>query len=86
MVAIWNGRVAGAMKANPDIGYIASLDEVVVALFIARGNVTTLTREMFLSIREQIEPTIAAISSVLISTTVLLAAIAYVMQSRREPA
>ncbi len=66
--------------------FLASLDEVVVALFIARGNVTTLTREMFLSIREQIEPTIAAISSLLISTTVLLAALAYAMQSRRETA
>jgi len=65
--------------------FLASLDEVVIALFVARGTVTTLTREMFLSIREQIEPTIAAISSLLISITVLLAALAYAMQARRDP-
>ncbi len=66
--------------------FLASLDEVVVALFVARGETTTLTREMFLSIREQIEPTIAAISSVLIATTVLLAAIAYAIQAAKKDA
>ena len=64
--------------------FLASLDEVVVALFVARGSLTTLPREMFLSIREQIEPTIAAISSVLVSITVLLAAIAYAVQATRR--
>jgi putative spermidine/putrescine transport system permease protein len=62
--------------------FLSSLDEVVVALFIARGETTTLTREMFLSIREQIEPTIAAVSSLLVSATVLLAAVAYAVQKR----
>jgi putative spermidine/putrescine transport system permease protein len=62
--------------------FLSSLDEVVVALFIARGETTTLTREMFLSIREQVDPTIAAVSSILVSMTVLLAALAYASQQR----
>ena len=63
---------------------VVEIRHKAAAFFVARGNISTLTREMFLSIREQIEPTIAAISSVLISTTVLLAAIAYSIQSRQE--
>jgi putative spermidine/putrescine transport system permease protein len=62
--------------------FLSSLDEVVVALFIARGETTTLTREMFMSIREQVDPTIAAVSSILVSMTVLLAALAYASQQR----
>jgi putative spermidine/putrescine transport system permease protein len=64
--------------------FLASLDEVIVAMFVARGPLTTLTREMYLSIREQIEPTIAAISSLLISITLLLGAVAYAAQTAKK--
>lgn len=52
--------------------FITSLDEVVVGLFIAGGENTVLTRKMFLALRDQIDPTIAAISSLLILISIVL--------------
>lgn len=50
--------------------FITSLDEVVVALFISGGENATLTRRMFSALRDQIDPTIAAISTLLIVISV----------------
>lgn len=63
--------VAGALFA-----FITSLDEVIVALFISGGENATLTRRMFNALRDQIDPTIAAISTclILVSVTLLLLA------------
>jgi putative spermidine/putrescine transport system permease protein len=55
--------------------FITSFDEVVVALFVSRGPSSTLTRKMFTSLRDQVSPTIAAISTLLIAVTVILAAL-----------
>jgi len=52
--------------------FITSLDEVVIALFISNGENSTLTRRMFASLRDQIDPTIAAISTLLVLVSVLL--------------
>ncbi|MCC7275683.1 MAG: ABC transporter permease [Alphaproteobacteria bacterium] len=59
--------VTGALFA-----FIASLDETVVALFISGGDNQTLTKRMFTALRDEIDPTIAAISSLLIATSFLL--------------
>ncbi|GGE87840.1 ABC transporter permease [Stappia taiwanensis] len=69
--------VSGAFFA-----FITSLDEVVIGLFVAGGDNTVLTRRMFLSLRDQIEPTIAAISSLLIVIT-LAALIAVALFARK---
>lgn len=53
--------------------FITSFDEVVVALFVSRGPSSTLTRKMFTSLRDQVSPAIAAISTILILITFLLA-------------
>jgi putative spermidine/putrescine transport system permease protein len=58
--------LAGAL-----FSFITSLDEVVISLFIAGGDNTLLTRKMFLSLRDQLDPTIAAISSILIVLSVI---------------
>lgn len=57
------------------LSFITSFDEVVVAIFVSSGENTTLTRRMFANIRDQLDPTVAAISSLLIclSVVVLLA-------------
>jgi putative spermidine/putrescine transport system permease protein len=59
--------LAGALFA-----FITSLDEVVIALFISSGPESTLTRRMFTGLRDQVDPTIAAISSMLIVLSILL--------------
>ena len=59
--------VSGAL-----LSFIASFDEVIVAFFVATGQVSTLTRRMFLALRDAIDPTIAAISTVLVVLSVVL--------------
>jgi putative spermidine/putrescine transport system permease protein len=56
--------------------FITSLDETVVALFISGGDNQTLTKRMFTALRDEIDPTIAAISSLLIFASLLLVVIA----------
>lgn len=56
------------------LAFLASFDEVIIAMFISGGQNPTLTRNMFLALRDQIDPTIAAISTlVVVLTTILLA-------------
>ena len=59
--------VTGALLA-----FLTSFDEVIVALFVSGGQNSTLTRNMFLALRDQIDPTIAAISTVMIVVTSML--------------
>ncbi|WP_199540699.1 ABC transporter permease [Paraburkholderia kururiensis] len=64
------GVISGALFA-----FATSFDEVVVTLFLAGADQTTLPRQMFTGIRENITPTIAALATILIlfSTSLLLA-------------
>src|SRR5699024_1278372 len=63
------GMLAGALFA-----FITSWDEVVVAIFLAGPEITTLPVKMWAGIRVQIDPTIAAVSTV--SLLIILAAFA----------
>lgn len=64
------GLISGALFA-----FATSFDEVVITLFLAGPNQSTLPRQMFSGIRENISPTIAALATILIvfSTGLLLA-------------
>ncbi|MCJ7997130.1 ABC transporter permease [Rhizobium cremeum] len=56
------------------MAFLTSLDEAVISIFVANGPSSTLPKLMFISLRDQIDPTIAAISTlwtVLISGVVL---------------
>lgn len=52
--------------------FFTSFDEVVVAMFISSGPAATLNRRMFNALRDEVDPTIAAISSCLIGVTIML--------------
>lgn len=56
------------------LSFLTSFDEVIVAIFVSGGSTATLTKHMFSALRDYIDPTIAAISTimVLISTVLLL--------------
>ena len=58
------------------LSFLTSFDEVIVALFVSGGDNATLTRSMFITLRDQIDPTIASIPTimVLISTSLLVMA------------
>ena len=64
------GVISGALFA-----FATSFDEVVVTLFLAGADQSTLPRQMFNGIRENISPTIAAVATLLIlfTTSLLLA-------------
>lgn len=64
------GLVSGALFA-----FATSFDEVVITLFVAGPGQSTIPRQMFSGIRENISPTIAALATILIvfSTCLLLA-------------
>ena len=67
------------------LAFLTSLDEVVVALFIADRDAATVTRRMFLGLRDQIEPVIAVISTVFIVISVVLIVGLQLVQNRRRP-
>ena len=64
------------------LAFITSLDEVVVAKFISGGENATITRRMFNALRDQIDPTIAAISTCLIVVSVLALAAVQILGAR----
>ncbi|SDX04556.1 putative spermidine/putrescine transport system permease protein [Ruegeria halocynthiae] len=64
--------------------FITSLDEVVVAIFIARGDSSTLPRRMFSFLRDQVDPTSAAISTLLIVISIILLIVNLTLQSSEK--
>ncbi len=61
------GIVSGALFA-----FVASWDDVVIALFISGTRSATLPKQMWEGLRSEINPTIAAVSSLLIVLSVVL--------------
>jgi len=73
------GVISGALFA-----FATSFDEVVVTLFIAGPGQVTLPRQMFTGIRENINPTIAAVATLLIIfTTTLMLGLEWLRGKRR---
>lgn len=73
------GVISGALFA-----FATSFDEVIVTLFIAGPTQVTLPRQMFTGIRENINPTIAAVATLLIIfTTTLMLALEWLRGRRR---
>ncbi|MPR09567.1 ABC transporter permease [Microvirga tunisiensis] len=58
------------------IAFLTSFDEVVVSIFISSGERATLTKKMFSSLRDETDPVIAAIASLLILLSIVVMAAA----------
>jgi putative spermidine/putrescine transport system permease protein len=78
-------QVRFAVVTSAVLSFLTSFDEVVVALFISGGDNSTLTRNMFNALRDQIDPTIAAISTVMIVISSLLIAVAQLFGKAKRP-
>lgn len=52
--------------------FITSFDEVIVSMFVSSGENSTLTKRMFANIRDQVDPTVAAISSMLVVASIVI--------------
>ena len=66
------------------ISFLTSFDEVIISLFVAGGDNSTITRAMFLALRDQIDPTIAAISTILIIISSGLLLLVQLFGSKKE--
>ncbi|MDJ0611369.1 MAG: ABC transporter permease [Kiloniellales bacterium] len=66
------------------LSFLTSFDEVIIALFVSGGPNATITRDMFTSLRDQIDPTIASISTIMIIFSTFLLVIAQVFGQSKE--
>jgi putative spermidine/putrescine transport system permease protein len=71
-------QIKFAILTSAVLSFLTSFDEVVVSIFVSGGSNSTLTRNMFAALRDQIDPTIAAISTIMIVITSLLLALAQI--------
>ncbi len=69
-------QIRFAVVTSALLSFLTSFDEVVVAMFISGGDNATLTRNMFNALRDQIDPTIASISTIMIVVTSALMTVA----------
>ena len=72
------GIVAGALFA-----FVTSWDEVVIAIFLTSPLFRTLPVVMWGQVRTQIDPTIAAVATLLMVVTTLIVVLALFIQQRR---
>ncbi len=77
-------QIRFAVITSALLSFLTSFDEVVVAMFISGGDNATLTRNMFNALRDQIDPTIASISTIMIVITSLLMALAQLFGRSRS--
>ncbi len=63
-------QIRFAVISSALLAFITSFDEVIVAMFVSGGDNSTLTRSMFNALRDQIDPTIASISTIMLIISV----------------
>ncbi|WP_026971352.1 ABC transporter permease [Aliagarivorans marinus] len=79
MPLIRPGVISGALFA-----FVTSFDEVVVVLFLAGPEQRTIPRQMFSGLREQINPTILAVATLLVIVSALLLLTLEYLRARSE--
>ena len=63
--------------------FIVSWDEIVVTMFVSSRAVYTLPRRIWDGIRDNVDPTVAAVATVLILATLLIVSGAMIVQAQR---
>jgi putative spermidine/putrescine transport system permease protein len=76
-------QIMGSVLSGVLFAFVASLDEVVIALFVATGDNETVTKVMFASLSDEIDPTITAVSTMLIFASLTLAGLVALSQRVR---
>jgi putative spermidine/putrescine transport system permease protein len=66
------------------LAFLRSFDELIMAMFIASYGATTLPKKMWEGLREEINPTIASVSTLLIVFSVLAMLALQILQRRRR--
>ena len=65
-------QILPAIVASSFFAFLISFDELIIALFLSTGTVVTLPKKMWDGIRFEIDPTITAISTILVFFTILV--------------
>jgi putative spermidine/putrescine transport system permease protein len=65
-------QIRFSMLSGALFAFATAFDEVVVALFVSGGRSSTLTKRIFNSIRDEIDPRVAAIASIVVAASILL--------------
>lgn len=73
----------GSVIAAALFAFLTSFDEISIAFFISSGDASTLPRRMFGGLRDSFDPTIAAISTLLVVLTTAIVAIAMTLNAKR---
>ena len=69
-------QIKASVIAGAIFAFISAMDETIVALFISGGQYQPLTKRMFTALRDEIDPTIAAISTLMTAISFMLVLIA----------
>ena len=69
-------QIKASVIAGGIFAFISAMDETIVALFISGGQYQPLTKRMFTALRDEIDPTIAAISTLMTAASFMLVLIA----------
>jgi putative spermidine/putrescine transport system permease protein len=64
------------------LAFLGAFDEVIIATFLSAGENATLTARMFASLRDEVDPTIAAVSTLMTALTMGLPLIAQMFRLR----
>lgn len=74
--------LAPALVVGALLAFVASLNELVMSLFLAGGRVRTLPTVVWPQVRHAVRPDVAAASSLLLGVAVLASALAYLLWRR----
>ena len=75
-IAVTLPQIKSSVIAGAIFAFISAVDETIVALFISGGQYQPLTKRMFTALRDEIDPTIAAISTLMTAVSFMLVLIA----------
>jgi ABC-type spermidine/putrescine transport system permease subunit II len=64
--------MAPGIAAAAFFAFLTSFDELIIALFLSTPRVMTLPKRMWDGIRFEVDPTIAAVSTLLVFLTILM--------------
>lgn len=66
------------------LSFLTSFDEVIISIFVSGGKNATLTKHMFGALRDFIDPTIAAISTIMIVVSTVLLLLTQYIGGKRD--
>ncbi|WP_285705783.1 ABC transporter permease [Microtetraspora sp. NBRC 16547] len=75
--------IAPSVGAGALFSFVTSFDEVVAASFLQSPVIRTLPIEMFVSVTNQVDPTIAAVSTVILALTTMVVLLPVIVRNRR---